>query len=420
VNRFLSDGAWVAIGQFIGATGTLVGLRALTETASPAMFGTYVLVLGIVLLLQSIALYPLSQAFLRFHADTSSEIQIQQLQRVYVWQIIRVTAIVAMSLFVVGSMWASVIGWSVLIGLILAVTFAVEAARTVQLNLVSALRRQREFGAMTAIDGWLRPLCAAAGGILVPDSLLSMLLGQLVGVIAIVTISTPLTRLDVASIASKPVDENAKMLSASMRRFGRPLVPSALIGWVSGLADRYVVAAIAGVADAGMYAAVYGLVSRPFLLANAVIESTLRQPLYEAASRNTRLEESRILNMWQGLVLLVASSGLILIVLFHDTLTSLFLGKDFSSGSSLMPWIACGYVFYGLSQVYERICFTYRATSIAALVRAVGAALSVAIVAAATIAYGIVGAAMSAPLSFGTQCILLRYISIRVRRSNER
>ena len=41
----------------------------------------------------------------------------------------------------------------------------------------------------------------------------------------------------------------------------------------------------------------------------------------------------------------------------HEVLADLFVGKQYRSGSSLMPWIAAGYAIRSTSYVFERVCY---------------------------------------------------------------
>src|SRR6185436_7937332 len=68
-------------------------------------------------------------------------------------------------------------------------------------------------------------------------------------------------------------------------RFAAPLMPLALMSWVVGLADRYVLAAIGGASAAGLYTAVYGIGSQGFLALGLVGLAVFR-PLYFTAVDN--------------------------------------------------------------------------------------------------------------------------------------
>jgi len=77
--------------------------------------------------------------------------------------------------------------------------------------------------------------------------------------------------------------------------YALPLTAVPLIGWVSGQADRYLVGGLAGFAAAGVYAALYGLASKPFIMLAAGADSALRQPYYARASAGDHAAERRAL-----------------------------------------------------------------------------------------------------------------------------
>ena len=110
-----------------------------------------------------------------------------------------------------------------------------------------------------------------------------------------------------------------------------------------------------GVAEAGIYAAAYGLVSRPFLMLGQTVELTIR-PIYQA---QVALEPSsdaakRLLAAWVIVVMSVGSLGAATIAFWSDELSSLLLGREYRSGAALMPWIAFGYVLLVTSYAFEK------------------------------------------------------------------
>lgn len=404
---------WVLGGQLFSALGTLIGLRLLTEVAVPKVFGAVVLATGGVALIQNLFFLPLAQAALRHYGDSAASGNLETMQRAYILCVSRVTALVAIGTLAVGFGISIVLDWPLLSGPVLAAIMLSESVRGIEVTLLNAARRQRAYGTLIATDGWMRPLGSVAGALIVPGSVVAILAGQLMSVTV------------VALVFSRTLDRSARnclwrfskldgpdaVVARSLRSYSRPLVPAALVSWVSGLADRYIITAVAGVAVAGVYSAGYSLVSKPFLILGATIEATLRQSLYDAVSRKDDASERRLLAIWGMIAGVTGSIGLIAIILFSDQITEIFLAKAYASSTSVMPWIAAGYVLFALSQAYERSCYAHGATKSVFAIQCVGAVASVLFAAIGVWAAGIVGAAIAVPAYFGLQLVVARYLS---------
>ncbi len=75
-------------------------------------------------------------------------------------------------------------------------------------------------------------------------------------------------------------------------------MPQGLVGWLSALSDRYMLAAIVGLHEAGIYSAIYGLISRPFLTAQSVSELTIQPIYFHAVTTKESQVEAVIFRRW--------------------------------------------------------------------------------------------------------------------------
>jgi O-antigen/teichoic acid export membrane protein len=202
--------------------------------------------------------------------------------------------------------------------------------------------------------------------------------------------------------------------------YALPLVPVAAAGWASGLADRYFVGGVLGLAEAGSYAAVYALVSRPFLMLSGVIEQTLR-PVYYGAIAAGNSERSRVvLRAWLTLAALGGGIGFALALLLHEEIAAWLLAEPYRMSAGLMPWIAAGYWLLIISHVFTRICYAHHDTKSVFWIEATGALLAVAVMLPAIRLFGLAGAAMAVPVYFGAQlglALMLARRSMRHRSS---
>jgi O-antigen/teichoic acid export membrane protein len=193
-------------------------------------------------------------------------------------------------------------------------------------------------------------------------------------------------------------------------------VPLGVIAWMSSLGDRYIIGGLLGVADAGIYAAVYGLSSSPFLIVSATAEQALR-PIYQTAvTRGDSARSLRIHRIWLAVVVGVCSGGVVLFVAAHDLIASLFVGKAYRGAASLMPWIATGYAIRGVSYVFERVCYAFGQTRRVLAIQLCAVTAALALTPAGVILFGLRGAAMAVPAYFSVQLAMAFFFARRTVR----
>jgi O-antigen/teichoic acid export membrane protein len=285
--------------------------------------------------------------------------------------------------------------------------FTAEAARSVEITFLNAARRQRTMALLVMADAWLRPV-TAVGLVLVLGAhdaavLGGYLLGCLLTLAAYRLIARAPERVHVQGIVALP---RLTEISNHLWKYALPLTALPLIGWISGQADRYLVGGIVSVAAAGLYAALYGLASKPLLMFSASVELALRQPYYTSASSRNYSAELRALVLWLATVTSVSLVLWLLFVLFHSEIAALMLAPEYRSYSPLMVWVAAGYLLLSMAQVFERVCYAHHDTRGVVWVEASGAVLNVVIAAPLIYAYGIEGAAWAVPWYFGGQLLI--------------
>ncbi len=403
----LSETAWVFAGQGVSALATLVGVRLITELVPPAVYGSVVLALGIIALAHGLAAGPLMQAVLRLFPDLVREGRERELRRATL-RALRKRVLFAFALLAVTGA-----GWSLqrpedtwLIALALAL-FVAEVARSVEITFLNAARRQREMALLTMADAWVRPFAAAALVWVFGASAAAVIGGYLAGcTLALAGYRLLAATSGKAVVPAASTSSNVAAVSDRLWMYAMPLMALPLIGWVSGQADRYFIGGLASVAEAGIYAALYGLVSKPFLMFSASAELALRQPFYARVTAADYTGARRVLTVWFIGVLVGALALCVLFMVFHATIAGLLLAADYRAHSALMGWIAVGHVLLSAAQVLERVCYACHDTRGVVSVEAAGALANVAIAAPLVWLYGIEGAAWAVPVSFGVQLAL--------------
>ncbi len=404
--RILGETAWVFFGQGMSALATLVGLRLITEFVSPDVYGTVALALGVVALAHGLAAGPLMQAVLRYHPEVASRGGEHGLRRAAL-RSLRKPVLTGAALLAAAAAALSVLEPGLrALALLSVLLFLAEVARSVEVTFLNAARRQRAMALLVVIDAWLRPIAAVVLIWAWGSHGAALLAGYLLGAgIALLGFRLA-TRARQQSGLDAPPERPPADLPQRLREYALPLAALPLIGWVSGQADRYLVGSLAGVAAAGIYSALYGLASKPFLMLASGVELAVRQPFYARVSAGDRRGAVRLLALWLGGVLGVSLLVCGLIALFHEPIARALLAAEYRAHSALMGWIAFGYVLLAGAQVVERVCYACHDTRGVLGIQAIGAALSVAIGAPLVWAYGIEGAAWAVPVYFGVQLLI--------------
>lgn len=395
VPTILRDAAWITLGSVLGAVGALVGLRLITESVGADVFGPFVLANGILALASGVALQPVAQAGLRFHPDLRRQGAEEAIRDLMATAMLRRVVAVTAS---IGSVavadrwffgWLSPISWT-----LLGATLVVDAIKTIETVMRNAGGDQFGYAALGAADAWARPTGAALLGWLLQPSLEALLTGQLVG--ALVAVATFVRALP------RPTRGRRSPVLRDLRQYAAPLGWTPVIGWLLSLADRYVVAAVLGAEAAGLYAAAYGLVSRPMLMLGGIADAVLRQRLYAATAVEDHRRRRRVQTVWLATNVTLGMGVVVLLVLAGPWIVAVALAEDYRAGvlSLLLP-LGLGHVMVLAYQAVVRRLYAFGLTR--RVILADGVAAATAVVGAligATIG-GVEGVAWAMPI-YGT------------------
>lgn len=401
--RLLSDAVWTAAGQIATAIGMILGIRVLTELVSPETFGTASLCLGAATLAMNVGCTPLTQAAIHFYPTMASGSAVgsmrdsvrHSLARIGVWGL----PFVVVTMIIVGVMFGAEAALTV--GLVAALLVC-DCLRSVELTFLNAGRAHKQYALLASADACLRPFVAAAAVFLAGESTVMVLTGYLMTSATILWLFLRKIR-NATTEESGPFREPDSDLDKKMWRYALPLIPLGLMNWANGLGDRYVIGSTLGVADAGVYAAVYGLASRPFLMLGQSVELAMR-PVYQGAvSGQRRGQANRLLAAW---VCVIGIAGLLMLatMTFWSTeLVDLLLADEYRRAAELLPWIGAGYCLLAISDVFTRVSFAHGNTRWVLAIVACAAATGVIATFIGARLWGLVGAAMAVPVYFGVQ-----------------
>jgi O-antigen/teichoic acid export membrane protein len=182
------------------------------------------------------------------------------------------------------------------------------------------------------------------------------------------------------------------------------------------MGDRYLIAGMLSLHEAGLYAAAYGLASRPFLMLSGMLELTMRPVLQNAVAARDIALVARAKRVWVLTMVAAAAFGVIGFVMLSDWVGRILLAEQFRTASSLMPWIAFGYALYSVATVYTRFCYAFDDTKAVLILTTAGASIGIAVLFPAIAIYALPGAAAAVLVRFGIELLMAALLARQAER----
>ena len=419
-NRLFAESIWIASGQIMRAIGMLVGIRFLTSFVTPAVFGKFSLLLGVLALGTGIFIHPFLHAINRFYHEANQSNTIPQLRLEIKKLLIYSVSLMALIIIFAGSFYAYFYTTaSILTSLILIALLFAEVFSAYETNFLTASRRQAYYSIWVAIECWLKAGVALLLIKFWQPSVNAILIGYTIGIIfTLFILYLPPINTDNYVGQSLKKKDNSE-LTHRIFTFAFPLFPLALVGWISSVGDRYIIGAMLDYNAVGFYAAAYGIIFQPFLIAGGIIELVTRPIYFQAVSDREEKCESSTFRYWLVLVIIISIAGFFLVLLSHDFISDIFLGKDFRPASDLMPWIGAGGGLLAVCHVMEKPFYAYMQTRFVLLVQISGSFSSIALCLLLIPFYGISGAAIAVPIYFGLQCLVAFILNLKFAKKSK-
>ena len=190
-------------------------------------------------------------------------------------------------------------------------------------------------------------------------------------------------------------------------RFGFPLVFAGIFSMTLELSDRYIIKMILGTDYVGVYNAGYKLGMLVLLLVMGF--NMAWQPFFLVKKNQSK----ELIGSISNSMFLFFSLICFFIICFGQPLASIkvfgysFIGEDFASGVSILPWICAGYLFHGAYILQLPGAYITNNTAAIAKIRGAGALVNVALNFILIPVLGIQGAAISTFIAFVLISVLL-------------
>jgi O-antigen/teichoic acid export membrane protein len=406
--RARSEGAWAFAGTLGNALLSLALVKVISSRADVGQFGETSLVLGVVALVQGVALSPISMSHLRLLYTYQARGQDHAFDVAFRTLALQASTL-ASAIYLLAAFSFHALGTSFYLRhapLACALLF-VQPQLAQQLNWAESMRRQRQV-ALTVLLSQTGMLVATA--VLLRARLVdpgtAILTGQLAGPLLALAIA----RLSAPSHPNRSIevpDSLPRELRRAVLRYGWSFPLSWALSWITSTSDRYFLVASLTPMVVGAYAANYGLWSKPFLLLNGSLDLLTRPILYRAGIKGDGLRSRQVVALRAG-VSLVSSAVLVLAVaLLFDPVGSLLLTSAYRIPKSAAIGIAIGYGLYSLAQCFTPVLLSQDRPHLALIATGVGAAAGAIANFVFIPRFGTNGAALACVIGFGALAVVL-------------
>ena len=398
INR-VGDGLWVASGQLAAALGVLVGVRLLTEVIPPEVYGEVVLYAGLSTLAITIVGVPYSRGALLFYENAASLGLEEKLFGFVRTSVAKHLGLAIAVVLLFGLVYVNMIGGSGVVVVALAALLVVDCARTIEMAFLSAMKQQRRYAIWSILEAWSRPALAVVA---------VLVMGVKAEVVMVAYIvASGITLLCFVRGNTKPHREYSDgelvqiaNLNERIKTYSSPLIPLGLVGWLGSMSDRYLLAALVGLHESGIYSAIFGLISRPFLLMQSISELTVRPVYFQAVTRNDRPGEVALLQRWLFVNCTVGLVLLVFCIVGSNLITSVLLGEAYSAGADLISYLAVGHLFLILGYSLNGYLYAHQHTKPLLWFDVCAVVLGLGLGAIAMYSFGIIGAASTCAVVF--------------------
>ena len=342
--RVFSGSGQIAVANGLARIVTLLCFPLLSRWLGPAAYGAYSLASTVVGLASTVGLLGLDMAYARYYLDTHNPDQ--PAVEAYCWT--RAAAAAALCALLATFFWLVI---SQRFASLDRAAIAIFLPMAIVLSVLSTMATTR-----VRLQGQYGRLAAAVASAAVASSLVSLLLAALGlrGVVplllgALTTSGLSLLMLGWPALAGLCV--TAWGLTRSKRhvllKLGMSCSVTGPLYWLISSSDRWFLALNHSEAEVGVYS-IASTLAVMGIMVNAAVHLALFPEASRLVNQSSGDETLRLARLWEQL-----SVVLLIVMVFVGSLGGpllrLLTAPSFHSGTSYIPWLACGAFFYGLA-----------------------------------------------------------------------
>lgn len=351
--RLSWEGFWVVLGQLAAVSGSLIGVRLLTELLDPATYGELTLCMTMATLVNQTVLGPLGNGIARFYAPAQEQGDIGSYLRASSRLVLIASLVIgiAMVVTIAGLKIASLAGWIAVT--CAALVFAVLSGWSSVVSSIQGAARQRSVVALhQGLESWLRFLLAAA--LLMwwgPRSAIA-LTGYVLALL--IVLASQYFFLGKLAIAGESVPESAQRWQTRIWSFSWPISIFGIFTWMQLASDRWALVLFSTTQEVGLYAVLFQLGYYPISLVSGMVVSFLAPIFYQRsgdasdAGRNAYVNRMSWKIAWWSLAFTLGA--FLAAFFFHALLFQLFVAAEYRVVSGLFPWVILAGGVFAASQ----------------------------------------------------------------------
>jgi O-antigen/teichoic acid export membrane protein len=404
--------AVVFFGNGLSAILGFLALRLYTELAPPDIYGKANLILGSLTLASQIAVQPIVSSQMRFHSEAAQAGN----GDVFSAEALRYILLAAGALGAAATLVLFFMLWGDLslataTGLSAGLWMLLTGLRSTFMTRLHAEQQMKRYMALRLFETVCTIVVTGLLLALFSPSPASFIIGQSAGFLGVLVFwiwnrGGPVFRIFAFEAPNAG-------LWAKVTSYGLSFVPLGVLLWISGLADRYVLAALLGTAAAGKYFAAFVIAAAGFGILNGAMGDLFRPKLFAEANAGRHAQAHRVFVAWLATYLLIAVCGVIAVAVLGPFLVAFAIGEAYRDGAvGLLVIISVGFTISGVNTAMENRLLSYGHSGKLLAPVAAGAAANVILSFILISANGIPGAAQASCLSFAVQ-LLCTYLTLR-------
>jgi O-antigen/teichoic acid export membrane protein len=353
---------WVLIGQCLAFLGGFVGIKLLTKTMGPAVYGELALGLTIAGVVNMFIYGPLAQAVARYYSiyreRNSLGIYLFVLKRTHIFLagiLLALTVIVTVVVdHLAGRQWGLIVLSAALFAII-------SGIHTSLLSLQGAIRRRKIVALHQGADTWFRPLLALGLIAIFRNTGYFALLGFCLGTLfvtiseAYFTVRDPIIHPQWENGNYKFSENDSNQALRELFIFGGSFTVFAGFASINMYADRWILQGLFREKEVGIYVALYQIANAPIAFLAGVISQFIVPIIYERAGNISSLTQvhrsSRLLNQTVLLASLSMAAVLLVAYEFSGFIVQLLTTSEFAQGHQILWVLVLGLSLFQIAQL---------------------------------------------------------------------
>lgn len=357
-SRYPKEFLWITLGQLLAASGSIYGIRLLTEALPPQVYGEVALAMTIGMLINQVIYGPISVAALRFYSAANEKEQhfffIKSLLDLNLTIVLSLIPLCLIAILVVNQLEHNDLVIPTVLTVLLAI---IMGCNSILDGIQNAARHRAIVAAHQGAGQWLRFLGAIAIIGLFSNTCESALLG-FVAASGLILISQILCYLFYSIRPSQPVQVDINITNewkSALLAYAWPFSIFGIFCWFQIASDRWSLQAFSTPADVGLYTVLYQLGFAPAVLAHGLAVQLIAPIYFSRAGDGSNLSRLKEANLLIKKLLVVTAAvsfaGFFCCYFFHDFIFRLVTPNTYHEISYLLApmFLAGGFFSAGQS-----------------------------------------------------------------------